>query len=266
MPKLADTHCHLYFNLFEEDLPEVINRAQACGIENILLPGIDLETSEQAIRLSEQFPGIFAAVGVHPNDTKDWGNGTLDRLTQLARHPRVLAIGEIGLDFYRDRSPVHTQTLALKDQLALAAKFNKPVILHSRASESALLPILLEWHSQLHGQFFNNPGILHSFEGSLEQAKMAIDHHFMIGIGGPVTYKNATDKQILATKLPLSHIVLETDAPFLTPHPFRGQRNEPARILEIAKKIAELRRISLDEVALTTTKNADQLLGWSSFL
>ena len=266
MPRLADTHCHLYFNLFDNDLPEVIQRAIDQGIERILLPGIDLESSRKAVQLSEQYPMIFAAVGVHPNDASDWTLGLLDEIHMLANHPKVVAIGEIGLDYYRDYTSRELQQRAFQDQLEMAKAMNKPVILHSRQSISTLLPLVCDWQKQLIDEHLSQyPGVFHAFEGNLEEAIVAHEHQFCIGIGGPVTYKNALERQILATKLPLTHILLETDAPFLSPQPFRGQRNEPARIFEIAEKIAALREVTINEIAVATSRNADQLLGWSSF-
>lgn len=268
MLRLTDTHCHLNFNLFDDDLPEVIQRAIENGIERILVPGINLETSQQAVQLSERYPIVFAAVGVHPNDANGWNASMLAGIEALASHPKVVAIGEIGLDFYRDRTPPQVQTQALLDQLALARAINKPVILHSRQSLSSLLPLVTDWQSNLKNELLKTyPGVFHSFEGTLDEATIIGQHFFFkIGIGGPVTYKNAAEKQSLAKRTPLDLILLETDAPFLSPHPYRGQRNEPARILEIAKKIAELRGMPVSELASATSQNAEQLFGWSSSL
>lgn len=264
MPRLADTHCHLNFNLFNEDLPEVIRRAEESGIQRILIPGIDLDSCRLAVRLSEQFSTVFAAVGVHPNDATDWTDTTLREIRVLAQHPKVVAIGEIGLDFHHQRSPHQVQHQILEVQLNLAAELGKPVVLHSRNAFSALWPIIRAWHAQLQNLHLSqHPGVFHAFEGNLDDAQLVAQHQFFIGIGGPVTYKNAPEKQTLARHLSLNHILLETDAPFLSPHPFRGQRNEPARIFDIARCVANLREDSVSNVAEATSRNADQLLGWS---
>lgn len=265
----VDTHCHLNFNVFEPDLDQVLERAWAHGIRRILMPGIDLESSRQVIALSERDPRLFAAIGVHPNDATLWNGGTLAELRSLASHPRVLAIGEIGLDFYRDRAPADLQIMILRSQIELAAELGKPVILHTRESIQALWPILSEWQRQLAqagSPIASFPGVLHSYDGDLSTAHQAIGQGFMIGISGPVTFRNAKSRQELAASLPLDHLLLETDAPFLTPHPMRGQRNEPSFIPLIAEKITELHAQPLMVIAETTTRNADRLLGWRSDL
>lgn len=261
----ADTHCHLNFSNFQEDLAKTLERAWECGVNRILIPGTDLETSQQAIGLSERFPGLYAAVGIHPNEGATWTADTIQQLRILARHPKVRAIGEIGLDYYRDRLTRSKQKEILKKQLELAAEMNLPVVLHNREAITDLWPILSDWKNYLHhvdSQLSCNPGVLHSFDGSHEDAMSAIDEGFKIGIGGPVTYKNAQAQQQLVMKLPLSSVILETDAPFLAPHPRRGQRNEPANVLIIAQKIASLQGIPVETVAQATSKNAGQLFRW----
>lgn len=269
MEAFVDTHCHLNFNVFEPDLDQVLERAWDQGIRRILMPGIDLETSRQVIALSERHSRLFAAVGLHPNEAIHWGPHTLAELRSLADHPRVLAIGEIGLDFYRDRAPADVQTRILRAQIELAAEMGKPVILHSRESIQSLWPILASWQAQLvkdRSPLAQYPGVFHSYDGDLGVARGALEQGFMIGIGGPVTFRNAAARQELAAALPLESLLLETDAPFLTPHPMRGKRNEPSFIPLIAEKIAGLHAQSLPVVAEITTRNADHLLGWRSDL
>ena len=268
MPNLADTHCHLYFELFCEDLQEVLERAGDCGITRIMIPGIDLETSKQAVQLTEDYIGGYAAVGVHPNDVAaGWTVNTFQELKDLARHPKVRAVGEIGLDYYRDRSPRDLQLKAFVSQLEMAADLQLPVIIHNRESMQDLWPILSDWQTQLErsgSQLAHRPGVLHSFDGTLDTAYYAIQHHFLIGVSGPVTFKNAKDRQQIMTELPLGSLVLETDAPFLTPHPFRGRRNEPARILNIAEKLAKLKSLTVEQVAQETSRNAEYLFQWKT--
>ena len=264
MANFVDTHCHLNFDSFETDLNQVLENAWQAGIERILMPGVDLETSRQVIALSERDPRLFAAVGVHPNDALTWDDSTLKELHNLAEHPRVLAIGEIGLDFYRDRAPKELQKKILGEQLGLAAETGKPVLIHSRQSIHELWPILSEWQSQLDWQhpLAGKCGVLHSYDGDLATALDAVKEGFFIGVSGPVTFRNAPERQSLVASLPLKAILLETDAPFLAPQPYRGRRNEPAYIPVIAKKIAELHDQPLAVIADATFTNADRLLGW----
>ena len=267
MERFVDTHCHLNFNLFEADFAQVLERAWQAGIERILIPAIDLATSRQVVELSERDPRLYSAVGVHPNDAISWDEQTLAELRRLAQHPRVLAIGEIGLDYYRDRAPRALQQRILSAQLDLAAELAKPVLIHSRQSLQDLWPVLLSWQRKLASQqhpLSSRCGVLHSYEGDLPTALDALAHSFKIGISGPVTFRNAADKQKLVASLPLEGLLLETDAPFLAPQPVRGQRNEPAYIPMIAEKIAELQAQPRALVAEITTRSADHLLGWRS--
>ncbi len=262
---LCDTHCHLNLNIFEADLESVLARSRQAGLERILVPGIDLPTSRTAVRLAEQWPEIYAAVGIHPNDGLTWKSDTLTELRELARHPRVCAIGEIGLDFYRDRCPRNVQADVLRQQLDLAGELGLPVVIHNRDAFEDLFPILSAWAHDLQSPGSpqaDRPGVLHSFDGSLEQAESLIDLNFLIGLNGPVTFKNAHDRHLAARELPLDVLLLETDAPFLTPHPHRGERNEPSFIQYINGKIADLRGISANLTAETTSNNAQRLFSW----
>lgn len=269
MERFVDTHCHLNFDLFAADLDQVLERAWAAGLDRILVPGIDLATSRQVVELSRRDHRLYAAVGVHPNEARSWEEDTLVELRRLAALPQVIAIGEIGLDFYRDRAPGEIQRKILHEQLNLADELDKPVLIHSRESLSELWPILKDWQGNLSRRgrpLSTRCGVLHSYDGSREIASEAIAHHFYIGIGGPVTFHNAADRQKLAASLPLEGLLLETDAPFLAPQPQRGRRNEPAFIPIIAAKIADLQSRPLAEVAETTTRNSNRLLGWRSDL
>ncbi len=210
---------------------------------------------------------MFAAVGVHPNDALGWQADSLEKLKRLAEHPKVMAIGEIGLDYYRDTTPPEVQRKVLEAQLELAADLKKPVVIHNRQAFNDLWPLLKQWQADLSrvgNPLSQAPGVLHSFEGDLTQALQAIEQHFYIGIGGPVTFRNAAMSQEVAKCIPLDHILLETDAPFLTPHPHRGHRNEPSYVIFIAEKIAELRALSAPVVAEATTQNANRLFAWGA--
>jgi TatD DNase family protein len=262
---IVDTHCHLNLNLFQSDLPEVLERARQNGVERILVPGIDVATSRLAIQLCEQYPILSAAVGVHPNDALTWSEESLAELTEMAQSPHVVAVGEIGLDYYRNFAPADLQKEILIRQLALAAEIRKPVILHSRNALADLWQILLSWSDDLvrrKSSLASQPGVFHSFEGDLPTAREVIQAGFMVGIGGPVTFKNAQDRQALVKQLPLESLLIETDAPYLAPHPFRGQRNEPGYVLLIAEKIAQLHNRPVSEIAAITTRNANRIFGW----
>lgn len=269
MLHLTDTHCHLAFDRFNGDRSEVIERAHAAGVTRILVPAVDLQDSHSALQLNVAHPGIYAAVGVHPNSALTWGAGSLQDLRTLASRPGVVAIGEIGLDHYRQSAPHDVQEEVLRQQLALAAELGLPVVLHNRQAEHDLLKILSEWHAHLlvhNPQLAQRPGVLHSFSGDLSTAWRAIEMNFYIGITGPVTYKNAPDLQSIVSSLPLDHLLIETDAPFLAPHPHRGKRNEPAFVRLVAEKIAELLGVSVPEVAAQTTKNSAALFGWGELV
>ncbi len=264
---LADTHCHLYLRQYEEDLPAVLDRAWEQGLTRILVPGIDLDTSRQAVELADRHANLFAAIGVHPNDALSWNDNTLAALREMASHPKVVAIGEIGLDYYREYAPHPLQQQILRRQLDLAAELGLPVSIHTRQSLEDLWGILRDWQEALcqeGNRLSSHPGVLHSYEGDLETAKEAIDHHFAIGVSGPVTFKNAPDRQRLVENLPLECLLLETDGPYLTPHPNRGKRNEPAYIAIIAEKVAELHNLPVSSIGVSTTQNADQLFNWGA--
>lgn len=262
---LVDTHCHLDFYRFDEDRDQVISRAGQAGVIKLLNPGITVESSNAALKLADRHPEVYAAVGVHPNDGSSWNKDTISLLRELASHPKVLAIGEIGLDYYRDYTPRQLQRQIFQEQLALAAELNLPVIIHSRDAMSDVLEILAGWQKSLQdsgSELAERPGVLHSFSGDEQEAKRTCELNFLIGITGPVTFNNATSLQKLVTSQPLSSILIETDAPFLTPHPFRGKRNEPARVKLVAEKIAQLHQEAYNTVAKITTGNAARLFGW----
>ena len=298
---LTDTHCHLNFNKFDEDRELVIQRSRDAGIERILIPGLDLESSRTAIQLAGSHSNIYAAVGFHPTDLDKWSENSVNELksvinlsremvksfphssadsslTTFARNDatkKIVAIGEIGLDYYWVKEPDKRaqQREVLKQQLRLAQEVNIPVVIHMREENDAwfgqasldLLEILAEWHNELRSKnhpLTEKPGVLHSYNGNLETAQKAIALNFYIGVTGPVTYKNAEEKRQIIRQLPLERLLIETDAPFLTPVPHRGKRNEPAFVAYIADKIAEIHMTTSEQVAEVTTTNAACLFGW----
>jgi len=269
---LVDTHCHLNFDSFNNDRGAVLERAREAGVERILNPGVDLVTSQAAVDLAESIPEVFAAVGVHPNDALTWDDDTPDKLRELAKHPKAVAIGEIGLDYYRNQTPLDIQKWVFRQQLSIAAEIGLPVVIHMRNTNPEdrqatvdILQVLSEWQSELAkvgSPLENNPGVLHSFSDDEEAARQAIQMNFRIGITGPVTFRNAPVLQRVAGWLPLDRLLIETDAPFLTPHPYRGQRNEPAHVRFVAEKIGQIRSLSYEVVAKATTTNAMRLFNW----
>ncbi|MFN8384825.1 MAG: TatD family hydrolase [Anaerolineales bacterium] len=270
---LTDTHCHLYLEQFVGDIDAVIRRAAEAGIEKMLVPGMGLETSRDAVKLAETHRHIFAAVGFHPTEMQNFTMKTFDEICKLAEHPKVAAIGEIGLDYYwvKETEKRAEQRQNLLPHLELADKVNKPVILHLREENDAesgdatndLLDILEPWHKKL-STLKQLPGVFHSFNGNLKSAIRAMDMNFFIGVAGPVTYKKNDSQRDLVRQLPLDRILLETDSPFQTPVPFRGKRNEPANTALVADKIAEVHRTTREAIADVTTANANRLFRWEA--
>ena len=268
----TDTHCHLDYNKFDSDREAVIQRAKESGLIRILVPGLDSRSSNEAVKLAESNSMIYAAVGFHPTDLDKFSESAFENVRELAKHPKVVAIGEIGLDYYwvKENDKRAFQREVLKRQLDFAKEMNKPVIIHMREENDAwlgdasvdLLKILQDWKKELSGSLAEGPGVLHSFNGNLETAQRALDLGFYIGITGPVTYKNADEKRRVITSLPLDRLLIETDAPFLAPVPHRGKRNEPAFVLHIADKIAEIHSHTPQEIAMITTVNAARLFSW----
>ncbi|PKN91407.1 MAG: hydrolase TatD [Chloroflexi bacterium HGW-Chloroflexi-6] len=270
---LTDTHCHLDFEKFDADRREVLERARAVGLTRILIPGLDIPSSLRAVKLAESDPMIFAAVGFHPTDVLQWREDSLLALETLCKNEKVVAIGEIGLDYYWDSAPHDLQQRVLTEQLNLAARVRLPVVIHLREAADAeagdcaidLLKILTQWVARLRVEsnpLAERPGVLHSFSGNLQTAEKALDLGFYIGITGPVTYKNAETKRQVVSALPSDKILIETDAPFLAPVPQRGKRNEPAFVAHIADKIGEIQKIDPQEVAQITSANAARLFCW----
>lgn len=257
MPKLIDTHCHLDFDRFDSDRDLVVERAVAAGIHRIIVPAIDLDNCQKVLSLAEKYDSVFAAIGIHPNSSADWRDEWLYRLRMMIDHPKVVAIGEIGLDYYRDWSPQMTQKVAFSAQVSLAAELGLPIIVHNRQADADLINILemakKKW-SQL-------KGVLHSFSSYWETADSAMKMGFYIGFTGPITYKKANELRDVAAKIRLDRVLVETDSPFLAPQQFRGKRNEPANVIHVAAKLAELCSMTQDEIAQQTTENAERLFG-----
>jgi TatD DNase family protein len=261
---LIDTHAHLDFSQFDADRQEVITRAQEAGVEIIVNAGAGLEASQAGVTLTETHPQVYAAVGVHPHEAKTLNDDVLEKLRALAQHPKVVAIGEIGLDYYRDRSPRPVQRQAFQQQLALAREVGKPIIVHDREAHKDVMNMLHQWvrGSYQPSAIGHQPvGVMHCFSGDLAMAQEVIEMSFYISIPGPVTFTNARRLPELVRVLPLERLLIETDCPYLTPHPHRGKRNEPAYVRLVAEAIAQIKGISMEQVARITTANAWALFG-----
>lgn len=251
----VDSHCHLTDEQFADDLEAVIARALAAGVTQVVTLGTDLATSRAAIALAEKYPAVYAAIGIHPEAVRAARQSDVQSLRELAAHPKVVAIGEIGLDYFWDKTTADLQQIFFVEQLRLAGDLQLPVAIHDRDAHEKIMETL----GELEGLHLR--GVLHAFSGELEMAHAAMKMGYMISLGGPVTFKSARRTQEIAAQLPLEKMMLETDAPYLAPHPFRGKRNEPAQVPLIAARIAELRDVHPDQIAARTTQNARHLFG-----
>ncbi len=262
---LVDTHCHLDWKAFDNDREAVIKRAIDSGITRMLTIGVDVPSSRRSIELAEQYTEVYAAVGVHPNDCADFDAATLKEIHTLAQQPKVVAIGEIGLDYYWHKVDPAIQSQAFQAQLELAAELGKPVIIHSREAATDTIEMLEEFTR--HSSSRSIPvglitGTLHSYFDDLSVMQRAFAIGFYCGITGPITFKKSDREREILRQVPLDRLLIETDSPFLTPVPHRGQRNEPAYVRHVAETIAQVQGIPLDVVARQTTHNANQLFGW----
>jgi TatD DNase family protein len=260
---LVDSHCHLDFDRFKHDRAEVLGRARETGVRLIVNPGYDLESSQRAVALAGKHPMVYAAVGVHPHRASTVSGGAIKVLRRLAAAGKVQAIGEIGLDYYRNLSPPDVQRRAFREQLELAGELGLPVIVHSRESHGDVISMLARWVADAEPQGGSSSirGVLHAFSGNREVAQDALRLGFCLGIAGPVTFRSARRLRTLVASLPLEHLLVETDAPYLTPHPHRGKRNEPARVALVAAAVAELQGIDFLRAARQTTATARRLFG-----
>lgn len=252
---VIDSHAHLQDPRFEKDADEVIDRALAGGLEMIICVGYDLESSRQALDLAHRCPQIKAVIGVHPHDAKTLSDDVLQELRRMAADPRVVAIGEMGLDFYRNLSDPEVQRRAFRDQIKLAREVGKPIVIHDRDAHQEVLNIIKEEKAGANG------GVMHCYSGHLPLAIELMREGFYISFAGPLTYANAQKSVEVASKIPLDRILVETDCPYLTPEPYRGKRNEPLYVREVARKLADLRRKPVEEVAYAVVRNTRKIFG-----
>jgi TatD DNase family protein len=247
---LIDTHAHLTDDKFENSLDLIIIRANQAGIKSIITCGYDLESSIKGIKLSEKYSCVYASIGVHPHDSKNYDKNCEGKFTEIACNDKVIAIGEIGLDFHYNFSPKEKQYFAFEAQLELASKLKLPIIIHSRESNKEVLEVLYSWKDKLSG------GVLHCFSGNIDDLKKVLDLGFYIGLDGPITFKKNQELTEVVEYCPLNRILLETDCPYLAPVPHRGKLNEPSYLRYIADKIAEIKGLSNTEICTSTTQNA----------
>ncbi|BCW94543.1 MAG: TatD family hydrolase [Fimbriimonadales bacterium] len=247
----TDTHCHLNHPDLYADWQGALFRAQQSGVERLILIGYDLASSRRAVELTEQSDALYAAVGVHPHDALNCDAHALDALNTLAQHPRVIAIGEIGLDFYRDLSPREAQYAAFHAQMQLARSLGLPVVLHCRDAYDELLEVLEAYPAVR--------GVLHCFSGAESHARRGLALGYFLGIGGVITFKSAETLRAIVRQTPRERLLLETDAPYLAPHPYRGKRNEPAYLPLIAQQVAALWEVSLEALSEQTEANVRRL-------
>jgi TatD DNase family protein len=251
---LFDTHAHLDEEVLFSDLDGVINRAREAGVAKINSVGCDWSSSRRAVCLAEQYPQtVYASVGLHPGEITDMSDTVLEDLFELAKEPVVVAWGEIGLDYHYPDPPRDIQKNFFRRQIALARELGKPIIIHDREAHQDTLDILRQEQAGING------GIFHSFSGSWEIAKICLAMGFMISFAGPLTFLNARLPVEVAAKVPLDMILVETDSPYLSPHPFRGKTNEPAKVAVTAARLAEIRNMEFERIAEITTKNAKRI-------
>jgi TatD DNase family protein len=255
--ELVDTHSHIQVDDFSSDVDQVVERARGEGVNKIIVVGGagDLSSNDSAVRLSKRYPGLFATVGMHPHDARDVGENELSSLRKLAQDPKVVAVGETGLDFYYGHSPKQTQMDLFRRFIRMARETGLPLVVHNRESDREVTDLI---RTEGEGEV---RGVIHCFTGDFETAESFLDLGFYLSFGGIVTFKNAETLRGVVQRVPLDRMLVETDAPYLSPVPHRGKRNEPAYVRFVAEAIARARGIALEEVARVTSLNAKALFG-----
>lgn len=254
---LIDSHAHLDMKQFDSDRDQVIDRALSADVRHIITVGIDIKSSLNAVKLTTHYPPIFATIGIHPHNADNANNNDFEQIALIAQQDKIIAIGEIGLDFFHNRSARQKQIEVFTQQLAIAISLDLPVVIHDREAHTNTLNILSSFKK------CGLKGMIHCFSGDYNLAKTFIDMGYYISIPGTVTFNNASQIQDVARRVPLNRLLLETDAPFLAPTPYRGKRNEPGYVTHIAQKIAKLRDVSFEEISYQTSKNVFQLFNLS---
>ena len=247
---LTDTHCHLYYDSIKKEIQAVLARAEEQGVSRFICVGTNLDDSKECQILSEKHENIFFSAGIHPHDSKNVSKKYLQQIRDFVQYDKMIAVGEMGLDYFRDFSPKGLQIKIFREQLGLAQELNKPVIFHNRDADEDVIKILSEFPEVI--------GVAHCFSSNLDTARVFLEMGFYISFSGNLTFKNSLLPEV-AKEIPLNKIMVETDSPFLSPVPFRGKPNEPGRTLFVAKKLAEIHELTLEEIAEKTSENAAKL-------
>jgi TatD DNase family protein len=255
--ELLDSHCHLNYEYDGKTVEDLVREAGAVGVGNLVTISVDFETHPEIVAISERFPNVFHTVGLHPHEGSRWKDSDADYLRKAARHPKCRGVGELGLDYYYDHSEHEAQLTALRNQLDLALEVELPIIVHSRDAEADLFPELEKYAKRVKAG--NSVGVIHCFTGTQEFGQKCIDLGFYISFSGILTFKNAEPLREAAKAYPLDRVLVETDSPFLAPIPFRGKKGEPSMVLQTAMKLAEVKGLTLEEVARATTANSKRL-------
>lgn len=250
---LIDSHAHLEMEDFDGDRNEVIRRAGQGGVDLMITVGTTLRDCKKAVRIAGQYDSVYAAIGIHPHEVKDIDKTTYDHLKELSKEDKVVAYGEIGLDFFRNLSPKDIQIRRFGEQLELAEEIGLPIIIHDRDAHAETHKLLQGWKGKR--------GVIHCFSGDYGMARKFLDMGFYISIPGAVTFGKSEKLQDVVRRVPITWLLLETDAPYLTPHPYRGKRNEPAYVVHTAKKVADIKGLTVEYVASETSKNTRELFG-----
>lgn len=251
---LIDTHTHIDLENFKDRFDEVLKTAAEYGVGKVVIPGVEPSGFDRIVQLCEKYENVFGAAGVHPEDVNSYNDEAENKIKELLKHPKIIAVGEIGLDYYWDKSQVERQKEIFERQILIAKEVSKPILVHDREAHADSFEILKKTGAAQAGV------VMHCFSGSPEFALECVKEGFYIALGGVVTFKNAKKAKEVAKVVPLDKLLLETDAPYMTPVPFRGKENQPAYVKFVAQEIADLRGISFDEVAEATTANAQRLL------
>ena len=251
---LIDTHTHIDMENFADRFDEVMQTAKDYGVEKVVIPGVEPSGFDRIIKLCEEYPDVYGAVGVHPEELNSYNEEAENKIKELLKHKKIIAVGEIGLDYYWDKSQIEKQKEIFERQILIAKQAQKPILVHDREAHLDSFEILKKSNAAEIGV------VMHCFSGSPEFAQQCINEGFYIAIGGVVTFKNAKKVKEVAKNVPLDKLLLETDAPYMTPVPFRGKENQPAYVKFVAEEIAQLRGVSFEEIAEATTANAKKLL------
>ena len=247
---LTDTHCHLFYKELKKDLRNILSRANDMGVTRFICVGTNINDSKECLSITENNENIFSSVGVHPHDSIDAEEGYIDEIYELMQYESMIAVGEIGLDYYRNISPPEIQEKVFRAQIEIAQDLNRPIIFHNREADSDIIKVLSEYPEVI--------GVAHCFSSTLETANALLEMGYYISFSGNITFKNSHLSDVVA-EIPLDRVLVETDSPYLSPEPYRGKTNEPSRVRIIAEKLAEIKNISFEEIAKHTHENASEL-------